>query len=143
MFRASEVRLLCLVVAACLVSSSTSFAGWVCIKNDTKQTLIIQEVTDGLIFKRGKVVRLLPGEVYREFQTQAGEKKIQIFDSRALTKPVYQGKMTWHAEDLMLKVETKTEPDNKDVKWALVDTKPPAETIARAAAPTVPEPKKP
>ncbi len=40
-------------------------AGWICFKNDTKTAVLIQEVPDHPLVKRGKLVRLLPGVLPR------------------------------------------------------------------------------
>src|SRR5688572_7523112 len=83
---------------AALLAAGPADAGWLCVKNETKFTLVIQEVPGRPGQKRGKAIKLLPGEVHREYQSAAGEKKIQVFDSRRPTKPLWSGKLSWSAK---------------------------------------------
>jgi hypothetical protein len=68
------------IMLVMLVLQTQASAGWLTVKNDTKSTIILEEVTEGPIVKRGKTIRLLPGEVYREFSLNPGEKKVHIYD---------------------------------------------------------------
>jgi hypothetical protein len=81
-------------------------AGWVCIKNECQVALVIQDVPARTKLKRGKVVKLLPGEVYREHQTAAGEGQVQVYDARYPAKPLCRTKLTWPAKgDVTYKLE--------------------------------------
>jgi len=87
-----------------LLLADSARAGWIVIKNETKTAVVIQEVADKP-GKRGKQVRLLPGEVYREFHLLAGEKKYEVYDPKAPTKPLCRETLSWKATDLTFKVE--------------------------------------
>jgi hypothetical protein len=84
----------------------TAPAGWVCIKNELKVAVVLREVPDRPKFRRVKVVKLLPGEVYREYHPAAGERRVQVFDARDPDKPICSAKLTWSAKgDVTYKVE--------------------------------------
>jgi hypothetical protein len=94
------------VLGVCLAPLSSS-AGWLCIKNDTKVALVVQEVPDRPGQKRGKLVKLLPGEIYREYLPTAGERRVLIFDARNHVKPLSTAQLIWPARgDTILKFET-------------------------------------
>lgn len=63
-------------------------AGWVTIKNDTNQAIVIQETmhVNGLP-KQGRPVRLLPGETIREFHA-SGNRTIEVFDGQSPIKAI-------------------------------------------------------
>lgn len=85
---------------------STASAGWVCIKNESKIALVVQEVPTRPTLKRGKTIKLLPGEVYREHHSTAGERKVQVYDARDHTKPLSSTKLIWPAKgDVTYKLE--------------------------------------
>jgi hypothetical protein len=92
-------RLLILLLFGIVLPLPAASAGWVCLKNESKVVLVVREVVDRPSLRRGKVVKLLPGEVYREHQTAAGERRVQVFDARNLTRPLCSAKLTWTARD--------------------------------------------
>jgi hypothetical protein len=96
-----------LAVLAGLLGNSTADAGWLTVKNDTKQTLVIQEL-GGTPQRpaRGRCIRLAPGESYREFVALPGEKVILVFDSTNLERPLGQDKLAWKNDDLTYKLLT-------------------------------------
>lgn len=96
------------------LTSSAAAAGWITITNDTNMVVVIQDCGDGKKGGRAKVVRLLPGETYREFQAAAGDKRMQIFEFRGPAKPLFDGPVKWKADDLSLSVQ----PDGKALKLA-------------------------
>ncbi|WP_143392867.1 hypothetical protein [Fimbriiglobus ruber] len=102
----SRIRLWIIAAVGVLLIPAHAFAGWICIKNETKTAVYIQDVPDGPGLKRGKVVRLLPGETYREFHLCAGEKKVQVFDATNPTAPLCETRLTWPAADVSLHVFT-------------------------------------
>ena len=70
------------------------------LKNDTNKVLVIQEVAvapNGVV-KRGRPIRLLPGETLREFQAMPGEKRVEVLDMMAPAKPLFSGKIAWKAD---------------------------------------------
>jgi hypothetical protein len=85
---------------------STASAGWVCIRNESKVALVVQEVPSRSTLKRGKTIKLLPGEVYREHHAVAGERKVRVYDVRDAAKPLGTAKLTWPARgDVTYKLE--------------------------------------
>jgi len=65
--------------AAFLVAVVPCQAAWITFQNDTKGTIIIQEmVTVKGKVTLGKPVKLQPGETFREFQPGPLTKKIQV-----------------------------------------------------------------
>ena len=77
--------------------SSTASAGWVTLRNDSRQGLVIQEVVraaDGSV-KRGRPTRLLPGETLREFRAGPMTKWVEVFDMQARGKPLFSGRLSW------------------------------------------------
>ncbi len=100
MFRNPRILATVIAVLGLLGYASPASAGWVSVKNDTKQTLVLQEIGGPLLRPiRGKCIRLLPGETYREFHALAGEKQIHVFDASDLTKPLLRELLSWKAED--------------------------------------------
>ena len=76
------------------------FAGWVIIKNETKQAVVVVEIAGTPARPiQGKPVKLQPGETYREFQAGAGTKTFAIYDATKLNAPIAQQAVTWPAED--------------------------------------------
>ncbi len=93
-----------LAVVALLFTAESASAGWIVIKNETRAAVVIQEVCDKP-GKRGKQVRLLPGEVYREFHLFAGEKKFEVYDPKSPAKPLCRETLSWKATDVTYRVE--------------------------------------
>lgn len=104
MFRLSTIRVLAMSIAGVLFAGGTASAGWICIKNESTDAVVLQEIPDRPTSKLGKVVRLLPGEVYREYQPHAGEKLIQLFDLKNTSRPLFFGRLTWPKGDVALKI---------------------------------------
>jgi hypothetical protein len=70
------------VLACNLTSADTAAASWVTIKNDTGNTIIVQNVVVvGGQVKRGKPTTLLPGESLREFVPGPVSKQVEVFDA--------------------------------------------------------------
>ena len=113
MIRLSTIGWAALAVAGLLVSGNRAEAGWIVLSNDTSLVLVVQDAPEtGNLPKRLKTVRLLPGEVYREFQPGEGKKSVLVFDSRHPMKPMFRGTVTWTADDLRLTLE----PDGLSVR---------------------------
>ena len=83
-----------------LAANSIAAAGWVVIKNETKQVLVVVEIA-GTPNRpiQGKPVKIQPGETYREFQPGAGQKTFAIYDAAKLDAPLTQQSITWRNED--------------------------------------------
>jgi len=91
-------------IAAGMLFPFTAFAGWISTQNDTKMTLAVQEVGPGRLPQRGKPVRLLPGEVSREFSPVPGEKRIQIWDPRQPGKLLFDGPVNYPNGDVTVRI---------------------------------------
>lgn len=104
MCRLSTIRLLAMSIAGVLLAGGTASAGWICIKNESNNAVVLQEIPDKPAGKVGRAVRLLPGEVYREYQPHAGEKLIQLFDLKNTAKPLFFGVLKWPKGDVCLKI---------------------------------------
>ncbi|MBY0458468.1 MAG: hypothetical protein K2V38_14105 [Gemmataceae bacterium] len=95
------------VVVAVMVAGAAE-AGWVTFKNDTKQALVVQEVTvvNGKQV-RGKPTKLLAGESFREFQNMAGEKVYEVYDAaNPNAPPVWTGKLNCKNDTQSFSVQT-------------------------------------
>ena len=102
-----------LALTALVGAAEPARAGWITVKNDTKQIIVIQEVGGPLNRPiRGKCVKLQPGETHREFQLLAGTKSIVLYDSEAPTIPLAQDKLTWAKDDATFAIK----PDGKSIK---------------------------
>ena len=105
-------------------------AGWLTVKNDTLHTVVLESVCDGVIVKRTKSVKLLPGETYREYRLEPGERKVQLFDGsqagKPLGQPLGQGTLSWKLTDKTLHIEAKT--TDRKTEWTLAE--PPAKADA-------------
>ena len=100
MFRSSRTLLpAVLAVLGLFAGASSVSAGWLTIKNDTKHVVLIQE-TGGPFNRpiRGKVVKLQPGETYREFQLLPGEKTVIVTDIDGVARSA-PDRLTWQKED--------------------------------------------
>lgn len=80
--RRSNLFAFALAVLAALAFAGSARAGWVTIKNDTNQPIVVQEVAviNGKPV-RGKPVKLIAGESFREFQNTPGIKTYEIYDA--------------------------------------------------------------
>ena len=110
-----------LVLASC---PTAAHAGWLTVKNDTDRTVVLESSSDCVLAKRTRSVRLLPGEVYREFRLVPGERKVQILDGSQPAQPLGQGTLAWKLGDQTLHVEAKPKAE-----WTLAE---PVGTVAKA-----------
>jgi len=81
-------------VAVVLICAGSADASWITIRNDTKQTVVVQETTtvNGQV-KRGKPIGLLPGESFREFLAGPTVKKIEVLDAQNSNRSLWSGNM--------------------------------------------------
>jgi len=79
------------VLIACAGADSAS-AGWMGFRNDTKDTLVIQEtiIINGQP-KAGRPQRLFAGEAVRDAQFIGGQRLFSVYDPKNPNKPVYTG----------------------------------------------------
>src|SRR5947208_3166690 len=106
MFRLLISRLVPAALLGLSLSSASAQAGWLTVKNELKTAVLIADVPAHPLVKRGKPVRLLPGEVYREYHAEAGEKQIQILDAKSPTLVLCEAKVKWPTEDVAVRVRT-------------------------------------
>lgn len=85
------------LVGSCwlLLGAELALAGWVTIKNQTNQTVIIQEtfVIAGQS-RRGKPIQLVAGETVREFLPVPTVKTVEIYDPKTPLRPLWSGKLS-------------------------------------------------
>lgn len=115
MRRPQHLRPLLAALVALGLTAGSARAGWLSVKNDTKAVILIVEVPANPVAKRSKPVRLLPGEVYREYHAEAGEKQIQVLDAKSPARVLCEAKVKWPVQDVTVRVrtvgkETKLEP---------------------------------
>jgi hypothetical protein len=79
-------------VAIALAGASSVFAGWMGFRNDTKETIVIQEsiVVNGQL-RPGKPQRLFTGEAVRDTQGGVGQRTINVFDPKKPNQPIFTG----------------------------------------------------
>lgn len=126
------------VVLLVLIAGPTCQAGWVTIKNETNLTIIVQEcATVGGQVRKGKPVKLVPGETLREFQASAGQKCVQLLEPGLLRNAsLGQTDVKWTEADhgfAIMKVGDKVKLLS-DAE--VVELKTVAAATARAQAPT-------
>ena len=86
-------RVLPLVAVALTVAgpAPAADAGWVTIQNDTGRVVVVQTtVTAGGHARRGRPVRLLPGETAREYHT-APSLQVEVFDGQPQDRSLFSG----------------------------------------------------
>ena len=77
-----------------LASSGSAFAGWMGFRNDTKDTIVVQEtITVNGQSKQGKPQRLFTGEAVRDTQCTGPQRNISIFDTKNPNTPIFTGNM--------------------------------------------------
>jgi hypothetical protein len=123
-----HLRILLLTAIVAGLGAEAAKAGWITVKNDTKQVIVIQEVGGPLNRPiRGKCIKLQPGETYREFQLLAGSKNVVIYDSEVPNVPLIQDKLTWVKDDAKFEIQ----PDGATVKLVVGEEKvEPVKTLA-------------
>ena len=123
-----------LLVCSVVFGASSARAGWIVVKNDTNSPVVLQEVSDAPNGKRGKIIRLLPGEVHREYRAGSGDVKLEVLDPKMAGKTLCAERIMWGVKDALynLQLEAKTQ------LWSLVkpiakvvDMGPPASTAKR------------
>ena len=96
-------RIRLLVLAATLFAAwgqaSDARAAWVTIQNDTKGVIVVQSATtvNGQV-RRGKPVRLLPGESVREFYAPPSI-AMEVYDAQNPNKPLLTAPLTIKTEN--------------------------------------------
>jgi hypothetical protein len=95
-----------MVMLASVSMTGRVFAGWITIKNDTKQELAIQElvIVNGKP-KVGKAIKLLPGESLREFHQVSGSKTVILTDPTQPNVQLAKGTIEWKKEDIAFSIQ--------------------------------------
>lgn len=88
----------CLTAAAVVLtvvgSAPAADAGWVTIQNDTGRVVVVQTtVTTNNQPRRGRPVRLLPGEHLREYHATTSV-QVEVFDGQPQDRPLFNGQLT-------------------------------------------------
>ncbi|MFO0796266.1 MAG: hypothetical protein U0804_02250 [Gemmataceae bacterium] len=87
----------CLIAAAVVLtafgSAPAADAGWVTVQNDTGRVVVVQTtVTSHNQPRRGRPVRLLPGEHLREYHAAAAV-QVEVFEGRAQDRSLFNGQL--------------------------------------------------
>jgi hypothetical protein len=111
-------RLIAVVFTLASLGASQACAGWITIRNDTKQTVVVQEVTtvNGKT-RAGKSIKLLPGESVREYRSNPGSKSIVVYDPDQPKSPLLRSKIKWDKDDATFSLS----PEEKAIALAAVD----------------------
>lgn len=93
-----------LVAVAMLLSAAAAEAAWIVVQNDTKQVIVVQSaiVVNGQV-KRGRPVRLLPGEVLKEFHQPPGV-VLEVYDPQVPNKAVLSAPLAIRNENQLFSV---------------------------------------
>jgi len=90
-----------LILAAWLIALPlpAADAAWIAVQNDTKRVIVVQSATvvNGQV-KRGRPVRLLPGEVFKEFH-QPPNIALEVYDPQAPNKAVLSAPLAIKVEN--------------------------------------------
>jgi len=79
-------------VLVALTAADSVFAGWMGFRNDTKDTIVIQEtVLIGGQPRPARPQRLFVGEAVRDTPPPGGQRRISVFDPNNLNQPIYAG----------------------------------------------------
>lgn len=89
-----------LTLAVALFPAGRAAAGWVTIKNETGEPIVVQEayVVNNQV-RKGKPVKLMPGDVLREYQTSPGAKTVHVFDCGGKKRTLCRGDLSWQTAD--------------------------------------------
>jgi hypothetical protein len=101
-------RCLILLIGFASLGAAQARAGWITIRNDTKQTLVVQDVTtvNGKV-KAGKAIKLLPGESVRENRSKPARPNT----------PLLRGKVEWGQDDTVFSLT----PEKTSIALAAID----------------------
>ena len=100
MFSSSHKRLaFALALGAAFAFVGVAEAGWVTVKNDSNKALVVQEVVivNGKPV-RGKPIKLLAGESFREFQNTPGTRTFEVYDAATARTTLWSGSLNCKAD---------------------------------------------
>jgi hypothetical protein len=79
-------------VAALVAIGDAASAGWMGFRNDTSNTLVIQEaISEGKAPRFGRLQKLFSSETVRDTPQGTGQRQFLIFDANKPDKPLYTG----------------------------------------------------
>lgn len=100
MFRTYRLPLALALLVSAYGPLNAANAGWITITNDTKQVILVQEMSGPLNRPvKGKCIKLQPGETYREYSLLGGSRSVIIYDASAPNTPLSADTMTWDKTD--------------------------------------------
>lgn len=80
------------LTVAVVATAAPLSAGWMGFRNDTPNTLVIQEaIPDGRAPRFGRLQKLFSSETVRDTPPTGGQRQFQIFDATKPDKPLYTG----------------------------------------------------
>lgn len=75
-----------------LADNQAAFAGWMGFRNDTSDTIIIQEtVVVGGQPRFGRPQRLFAGEAVRDTPLPGGQRRVSVYDPKNPNQPIFTG----------------------------------------------------
>jgi hypothetical protein len=84
---------------ALLGSARAADAAWITIKNDTNRVMVVQSAVGPKgQARRGRPVRLLPGESCREFSTPQAI-MLEVYDAQTPNKPILTSRLAVKKEE--------------------------------------------
>src|SRR5262245_12375830 len=94
-----------LVLCGSIGPVGPAFAGWVAIKNETNQPIVVQEscVVNNQL-RRGEPLRLMPGEALRGVRSCPGTMAVQILECGGQKRTMCEGELTWDKDDYQVVV---------------------------------------
>jgi hypothetical protein len=104
-------RLAVVVLAASALGSAPASAGWLSLRNDTRTTLVVQEivVVNGQA-RRGTQRQLYPGEAAVESVSGAGVKRLLILDPKKPTLPLLRTDVNYTGADQVFSIQVEPGP---------------------------------
>jgi hypothetical protein len=121
----------CLLGVAVLALANPVYAGWMGFRNDTNETIVVQEtiIVNGKE-KPGRPQRLMTGEALRDTQCQGAQKQISIFNAKNTNVPLLSGNFACPAANenvlYIIKSDGKGGITTETVKTPVVPATPPA-----------------
>jgi hypothetical protein len=107
----SFVRLAVVAIVLLACGSGRASAGWLSFRNDTRSTLVIQEivVVNGQA-RRGPQRQLYPGEVAVESVSRPGVKHLLIIDPKQPSTPLLRTEVSYTTADQIYSIRLESPP---------------------------------
>jgi hypothetical protein len=95
-----RMRILYTLLLAATAVKAAPAAGWITITNDTPNAVIVQSTcTLNNQVRKGKPIKLMPGETLREFQSCGGSKTVVVSEPGLLGKQLLKTDLQLTGED--------------------------------------------